>query len=90
MSLMGTTGKVAGSVTGQRKRGRVCSLGLERGRVGRWGSGRRSDESVKVDVGQRLRLPERRVEDFFREHFCWLHVELSFAVYKIDDTGLPV
>jgi hypothetical protein len=43
-------------------------LGLVRG------CGGRGDETVKVDVGQRDRLPQRRVEDFFRKHLRWLHV----------------
>jgi hypothetical protein len=45
---------------------------------------------MEPDVGQRYDFPQRRVEDFLREHVCWLHVQSVLTVDEINGICLLV
>jgi len=45
---------------------------------------------MEVEVWQRYGLPQRCVEDFLREHVCWLHVQPALAVDEINGACLLV
>lgn len=45
---------------------------------------------MELDVGQRYGLPQRRVEDFLREHLRWLHVQPAVVANKVDNQCLLI
>lgn len=45
---------------------------------------------MELDVGQWYGLPQRRVEDFLREHLRWLHVQPAVVANKVDNQCLLI